>query len=462
MEIKSTEKKENSSIEMIVEVPDKEFDDTLNKVYNKNKKNIQVPGFRKGKVPRKIFESMYGPSTLYEDAIEDLWPDIYDMAVTAQNLKVVAYPGTSIESIGPEGLVLKITVTVEPEATLGQYKGLTVPAVNYEITEQDIDVEMQPMIDRATRLVSVDRPAQLGDVAVIDFVGSMDGKEFEGGKGESFDLELGSHTFIPGFEDGVVGMSASEEKDIPLTFPKEYEPEFAGKDAVFHVTLQEVKTKELPELDDEFAKDVSEFETLEELRADLRKKLEERTKYEAEQMRENTLMRKLCENLTVEIPQAMIDYSVEQKMKDLQNGLKFQNISMDQYLQYYQLTQESLMKEYQDQCKVEIQMELALNAVAKAEGMEISDEDVDKYFEETAEKSGTPAEKLRERSDLEEVRNMLKRQRAIQLVKDSAVAEEKPAAEQAQPETEAPAEAAPAEEAPAEEAPAEETSAAEE
>ena len=276
MNVKSKENKENSAIELVIEVSAAEFDAAINKVYNKQKKNISIPGFRKGKAPRKIVESMYGAEVFYEDAVEEAYPAAYTEALKQEGIEPVAYPKLEIVEVGKDGFTFKALVTVKPEVKLGEYKGLTAPKAEVNITEEDIDGEMKSYVDRATRLVSVDRAAENGDTAVIDFEGFKDGVAFEGGKAENYSLELGSGSFVPGFEDQVVGMKAGEEKDINLTFPEDYTPDLAGAAVTFKVKLHEVKEHQKPVLDDEFAKDVSEFETLADLRKDLGEKLKER------------------------------------------------------------------------------------------------------------------------------------------------------------------------------------------
>ena len=316
MNVKSNEKKENSVVELVIEVSAAEFDAAVNKVYNRQKKNISIPGFRKGKAPRKIIESMYGAEVFYEDAVEEAYPAAYAQAVEQEKLDVVAYPKLEILEIGKDGFTFKAEVTVRPEATVHDYKGITAPREEVAVTEEDIDNEMKPYISRATRLVSVERPAQSGDTAVIDFEGFKDGVAFEGGKAEKYSLELGSGSFVPGFEDQVIGMTVGEEKDINLTFPEDYTPELAGAAVVFKVKVHEIKEHQAPEVDDEFAKDVSEFETLAELREDLGKKLAERRENQAKRAFENAVMEQLVENMECEIPDGMVEVQLDKLMED--------------------------------------------------------------------------------------------------------------------------------------------------
>ena len=290
MKVTSVEKKEKSTVELTIQVEADVFEAAIQKVYLKNRGKINVPGFRKGKAPRKIIEGMYGSGVFYEDAINECYPVAYEQAVEEQGLDDVGYPKMEIVEAGKEGFTFKALVSVRPEAKLGEYKGLTAPKEEVKVTEKDIDEELKPYIDRATRLVSVKRKAKKGDTAVIDFEGFDNGTPFEGGKGENYDLKLGAGMFVPGFEEQVIGMKAGEEKDIDITFPEDYHAELAGKAVVFKVKCHEVKEKEVPALDDEFAKDVSEFDTLEELKADLTKKLQERKTAAAEEKLENALV----------------------------------------------------------------------------------------------------------------------------------------------------------------------------
>ncbi len=276
MNIKSNEKKENSTYELVIEVGATEFQAAIDKVYNRQKKSINVPGFRKGKAPRKMVEKMYGAEIFFEDAISLAYPDAYEAALKEAGVDPVAYPQLEVLDVSADGFTFKAAVTVKPEASIKDYKGLSVARPDVKVSAADIKGELKPYIDRASRLVSVERKAKKGDTAVIDFEGFKDGVPFQGGKGENYSLELGSGSFVPGFEDQVIGMKAGEEKDLDITFPEDYAPELAGAQVVFKVKVHEVKEKQEPELDDEFAKDVSEFETLDEFKKDLGEKLKAR------------------------------------------------------------------------------------------------------------------------------------------------------------------------------------------
>ncbi len=426
MNVKSAEKKENSTVELLIEVPAEEFDAAVERAYRKNRGRISVPGFRKGKAPRKVIEGMYGANVFYEDAIEDVYPAAYSDAVKDQGLDVVAYPAVEVVSAGREGLTFKATVTVKPPVTLGQYKGLAAPKAEVEITDKDIEREMAPLVERATRLVSVERPAQMGDTAVLDFDGTKDGERFEGGQGSNYSLELGSHTFVPGFEDGVVGMKAGDEKDIDITFPKEYPEELAGKDAVFHVKVHEVKEKSVPELDDEFAKDVSEFETLDELKKDLEEKLRERRQQQADQEYESALIEQVCDNMSVELPDAMVDFRVDEMVEDLARRVTSQGIPFDQYMKYMGTDAAQMKAQMRPNAIARIKADLAMEAIAQAEGLSISDEEIDEEIKTYVEQSGMDEAKVREMADLEAVRKDLLLRKAAKLVLDNGKVGEAP------------------------------------
>ena len=434
MNVKSAEKKENSTVELVIEVSAEDFDAAVEKAYRKNKKNISVPGFRKGKAPRKIIESMYGASVFYEEAVDEVYPTAYSEAVQAQGLDVVAYPSIEIVSVGPEGLTFQATVTVKPEVKLGKYKGLTAPKAEVEVTEKDIDREMQPLIERATRLVSVEREAQIGDTVVIDFDGFKEGERFEGGQGSNYDLELGSHTFVPGFEDAVVGMKAGDEKDIDITFPKEYPSELANQPAVFKVKVHEVKEKVAPALDDEF-----EFETLEELKKDLGEKLSQRRQTEADRNYENALMEQVCDNMEVELPDAMVDYRTDEMVQDFAQRISSQGIPFEEYLKYMGTDINAMKTQMRPNAIANIKATLALEAIAAAEGMTVTDEEAEEEIKNYAEQIEMEADKVREMTAMDELKKDLLLRKASKLVLESGKvgeapkkaedsAEEKPAA----------------------------------
>ena len=434
MNIKSSEKKENSAIELVIEVSAAEFDAAINKVYNKQKKNIMVPGFRKGKVPRKMVEKMYGEQVFFEDAVEEAYPAAYDAALKEAGIVPVAYPKLEIVEVSKDGFTFKALVTVQPEASVKEYKGLVVAKPEVKVTAADVKAEMKPYIDRASRLVSVDRKAKKGDVAVIDFEGFKDGVAFEGGKGENYSLELGSGTFVPGFEEQVIGMKAGEEKDLDITFPENYTADLAGAAVVFKVKVNEVKERQEPALDDEFAKDVSEFDTLDEFKKDLKEKLKARRQQQADRDYETAVIDALLENLVCDVPEAMVDYRAdkmveEQAMRMQQNGLNFQD-----YLKYMGLSMDDVRAQAKTAADRAVRTALALDAVAKAEGIEVTQEELDAEVKRLAEQFNVTEEQVREVTNESDMKQDLGSKKALELVKSSA---KKPAKkkEEAQAET---------------------------
>ena len=420
MNIKSNEKKENSAIELVIEVSAAEFDAAINKVYNKQKKNIMIPGFRKGKAPRKMVEKMYGESVFFEDAVEEAYPAAYDAALKEAGIVPVAYPKLEIVEVSKDGFTFKALVTVQPEASVKEYKGLVVAKPEVKVTAADVKAEMKPYIDRASRLVSVDRKAKKGDVAVIDFEGFKDGVAFEGGKGENYSLELGSGTFVPGFEEQVIGMKAGEEKDLDITFPENYTADLAGAAVVFKVKVNEVKERQEPTLDDEFAKDVSEFDTLDEFKKDLKEKLKARRQQQAERDYEAAVIDALLENLVCDVPEAMVDYRAdkmveEQAMRMQQNGLNFQD-----YLKYMGLSMDDVRAQAKTAADRTVRTALALDAVAKAEGIEVTQEELDAEVKRLAEQFHVTEDQVRELTNPDDMKQDLASKKALELVKSSA------------------------------------------
>lgn len=420
MNIKSNEKKENSTVELIVEVGAEEFDAAVEKVYNKQKKNIMIPGFRKGKAPRKMVEKMYGAEVFYEDAINEVYPEAYAAALKEADLDPVAYPELEVVEVGKNGFTFKALITVKPEASIQDYKGLIVAKPEVKVTAADVKNELKPYIDRASRLITVDRKAKKGDTAVIDFEGFKEGVAFEGGKGENYNLSLGSGTFVPGFEEQIIGMKAGQEKEIDITFPENYTPELAGAAVVFKVKVHEVKERQEPELDDEFAKDVSEFETLEDFKKDLKEKLKERRQQQADQDYENAILDALIEKLECDVPQAMIDYRANKMIEDMANRLQGSGLSLEQYLGMMGMNMDTMRAQAQAGAARDVRAGLALGAVAAAEGIVISDEDADAEMVRLAEQYGADIENVRANMDVAELKKDLASQKALSIVKSSA------------------------------------------
>ena len=435
MNVKSKETVENSAVELVIEVGAEEFEAAVDKVYRKNRKSIAVPGFRKGHAPRKIIEGMYGSGVFYQDAIDELYPTAYAQAVEQEGLAPVAYPKVEVLEMGKEGFTFKATVTVCPPFEIGAYKGLTAVKEEVEVTAEDVENELKPYIQRATRLVNVEREAKEGDTVLIDFEGFKDGVPFEGGKGENHALELGSHSFIPGFEEGVVGMKPGDEKDLDVTFPEEYTPELAGKAVVFKVKVHEVKEPQVPVVDDEFAKDVSEFDTLEEFKKDLETKLRDRREQTAQRVFEDAVMEALIQELKVELPQAMIDFRGDQVLQEYADRFERQGLPFQQYLQMTGQTVDSMRAQANAAAERQIKSEMALDAVAAAENMTVSDEELEAEYKALAEQYSMEVEQVKAAADEADVKATLLRRKAMELVKAEAKAEapakaEEPAAEE--------------------------------
>ena len=417
MNIKSNEKTENSAYELVIEVGAAEFQAALDKVYNRQKNRINVPGFRKGKAPRKMVEKMYGAEIFYDDAISLAYPDAYEAALKETGLKPVAYPQLEVLEASADGFTFKATVTIKPEASIQDYKGLPVAKPDVKVSAADIKEELKPYIDRASRLVSVDRKAKKGDTAVIDFEGFKDGEPFQGGKGENYSLELGSGSFVPGFEEQVIGMKAGDEKDLDITFPENYTPELAGAAVVFKVKVHEVKEKQEPEVDDEFAKDVSEFETLDEFKKDLGEKLKVRRQEQADRDFENAVIDALIEKLECEVPQAMFDYRADKMLEDYANRIQGQGISFENYLQMMGMTVDDVRAQSKTAAERAVRSDLALEAIVAAEHIEVDDAEVDEEVAKLAEQYKMETDKVRELLSLEDLRMDLCMRKALDLVK---------------------------------------------
>ena len=390
---------EKSMAKLTIEVSAEEFEQAMEKAYQRSKHKISIPGFRKGKVSRAVIEKMYGPATFYEDAANLLIPDAYQKALGECELEIVSQPKIEVTQVEKgQPFVFTAEVAVKPEVTLGEYKGLEVAKADVAVTDEDIDAEVEKEREAQARMVPVeDRAVQDGDITTIDFEGFMDGKPFEGGKGEDYPLTIGSHSFIDTFEEQLIGANIGEEKEIEVTFPEEYQAkELAGKPATFKVTVKEIKVRELPEADDELAQEVSEFETMAEYREDLRKKIQERKESAAKTQKEDAAVEKAIENAQMEIPQPMIDTQARQMADEFAQRLQSQGMTMEQYMQFTGLTPDKLLEQMQPQALKRIQSRLVLEAIAKAENIEISDEKLDEQIDKMAEMYQMEADKLRE------------------------------------------------------------------
>ena len=422
MTVKSCEKLEKSRVALTIETSAEEFEAAVNKAYLKMRGKINVPGFRVGKAPRKIIEKMYGAEVFYEEAVNIILPDAYEAAVKEQELEVVGYPQVELESCTKDGVVFKCTVAVYPEVKLGQYKGLEAPKAEVKVAAADVNARLKEMADRNSRLVSVERAVKKGDTADIDFEGFDNGVAFDGGKGENFDLEIGSGSFVPGFEEQLIGMKAGEEKDIDITFPENYTPELAGKPVVFHVKVNEVKVKEVPAIDDEFAKDVSEFDTLKDLKADIKKKMTAERTEAAQRAFEDVLMAKVAEGVEADIPQEMVELQAERMMEQFKQQLASQGIPFDQYLKMTGTTEADFRQQAEGPASEQVKMDLAVEAIIKAEGLEASDEDVENEMKSVAEKYGMDLDTVKKYLRPEDVKEQVIREKVVKLVADSAVA----------------------------------------
>jgi len=431
------EKLEKNMAKLTIEASAEEFEKALQKAYLKNKNKINIQGFRKGKAPRAIIEKMYGEGVFYEEAINIAYPDAYSAAVLEAGITPVDRAEVELVDINNEGFIFTATVTVKPEVTLGQYKGLAVERPVVSVTDADVDDEIERLRQRAGRVETAERPAELGDTVIIDFEGFVDDVPFEGGKADGFNLKLGSGQFIPGFEDQLVGLAAGDEKDVSVTFPEEYHAEdLAGKPAVFKVKVQEVKETILPDVDDELAKDISEFETLEELKADIRAKQLENRQKAADDETEGRLIDKMLEGMQAEVPEVMIEHQLDHIQEDFAYRLRAQGMTLESYLQMTGMDMESFRKTFYPQAERQVKTRLALEAVIEAEGFTATEEDIEAEYQNISEKYKTPLEDVKKYMSPEAVKEDLLNGRAIALIKETAlITDEKPAEEESVNET---------------------------
>ena len=420
MNVKSVEK-ETTRATVVVEISKEELEPSLNKAYLKYRKNISIPGFRKGKAPRAIVEAAYGKHVFYEDAIEELFPEIYQQHVLTQDMKPVGKPSITDMQIGEDnGVTLTIATDLYPEVTLGQYKGLEVEKAEATVTTDEVEAELDRMAQNVARITTVDRAAKEGDTAVIDFEGFKDGVAFEGGKGTDYELRLGSHSFIPGFEEQVVGMAAGEEKDINVTFPVNYhEKSLAGASVVFKVKVHEVKETVLPEKDDEFVKDVSEFDTMDELRADIEKRVLEEKQNGIDRAFENAAIEKAVANTTVEIPDSMVDEELENELERMDYELRAQGASLQAYAQMMGGNMDAIKTSLRPNALNTVKTNVTLNAIVDAENLEVTDDECEEEYKKLAESYQMDIEKVK---GLVNIKGDLQLRKAAKLVAESAVA----------------------------------------
>lgn len=424
MIVKNVEKKENNTAVFQVESDAAEFEAAVNGAYLKNKASIYIPGFRKGKAPRAVVEGMYGKDVFYQDAMDELAPQAFEQGVKEAELRFVGAPSiTDVNVTDEHTVVYSFTVTLYPEVTLGQYKGIEATRETVTVSDEDVNAEVESVRKRNARKVSVEREAQMGDTANIDFDGFLNGERFDGGKAEGYDLELGSNSFVPGFEEQIVGMQIGEEKDLDITFPEEYVEDLAGKAVVFKVKLNSLTVSELPELDDEFAKDVSEFDTLDEYKADIRANLEKRRQNEAEEKVRSEIMHKAAENMTVEIPEVMVQEKVEEILRNYAAnfGLNSRDMEYAQLLQIMGLDENTINVSIRPGAQVQVKNDLLIEAVIKAENIEATDEEVEEYLNKVAESIQAQPEEVKNYFGLEFLAGERKKEKATNLIIDSAV-----------------------------------------
>lgn len=424
MSLKTSNKSDVNMWELEFKIEGSDFDAAVQKVYLREKNKITIKGFRKGKATRKMIERVYGSNVFYEDAINNLLGPEIDAAIKELNLELVDTPKVELKSVSIEdGVELTVACVVKPEIEVSDYKGIHAPKPSKEVTDEDVNASIDTLRQRNARIVSVDdRAAQLGDEVNIDFEGFVDGEAFDGGKGEGYPLKLGSGQFIPGFEDQIVGKNIGEEFDVNVTFPEEYGVDtLAGKPAVFKCKVNSISVDELPELDDEFVKDATEFETVDELKADTKKKLEEEAETAAENSFTNAVMDVLISKVTAPVPHVMYEHRVDALMNNFESSLKQQGLSMELYLQYTGMDVTSIRETYMDRAVNEVKLRLALDAIAKAENLEITDAELDDSLSEIARSSNLELDKVKQLIPLDDYKADLLATKAMDLVKDSAV-----------------------------------------
>ena len=419
------EKTENANeVKLEITVEAEKFENAMKKVYFQNAKYINIPGFRKGKAPMNIVEKYYGAQIFYEDAFNDVATQAYDEALEENKIDVVSRPTVDIIQMEKgKDVIFSAIVQVKPEVKLGKYKGIDIKKIEYPVKDEDIEKELKKMQEKNARLITIeDRALENGDIATIDFEGFTDGVPFEGGKAEGHELEIGSGAFIPGFEEQLVNMKINEEKEIKVTFPKEYfSKDLAGKEATFKVKLHEIKKKELPKLDDEFAKDVSEFDTLEELKTDIKNKMEKDNEQKAKYETEESAIKAVCDNVKIDIPSGMVDMEVDHMIQDINQRLSYQGLKLDQYLKMIGKTEEEVRKEYEPQAIEAIKSRLTLEAIRKAEKIEASEEEIKEKLEEMAKNYGKKVEEIQDNEDLKNyIKEGIESEKAIDFIVKNA------------------------------------------
>ena len=422
MNVKSIERNGNQAT-VVVEIDKELMENGVNKAYLKARKNIMIPGFRKGKAPRKMIEAMYGAHVFFEDGLEEIFPEVYDEALVKQDVKAVGRPSLTDMQISEDNIVtITLTTEVYPEVTLGDYKGLEVEKAEAEVTDAQVQAELDRMAQNVASTETVDRAAEMGDTANIDFEGFDNGVPFDGGKGDNFDLKLGSGSFVPGFEEQVVGMCAGEEKDIDITFPEDYHKELAGKPVVFHVKVNKVTATNVPAQDDEFAKDVSEFDTLDELKADIRAKALENAQKQIDSAFENACVDKAAENTTVDMPKALVEMELDNQMERFAYQLQMSGYSLDAYAKMMGGDLNTMRNAFRPGAEKQAKVNVTLAKIVEVEGITVSDDDMAAEYENLAKQYELDVEKVKEMVPVSELKTSIETRKAIKVIVDSAVA----------------------------------------
>lgn len=423
IKIEKTDNKNELKLEFIVEA--QKFDETIKKVYFKTVKYFNIPGFRKGKAPMNIIERYYGKEIFYEDTFNEILQEVYEKELQENEIIPVSYPNLDIKQIGKgQDLIFTAVVQTKPEVILGKYKGIEIEKKEYNVSDEDIEHELGHMQERNSRIVTAqDKQVESGDITVIDFEGFVDGVPFDGGKAESHELTIGSNTFIPGFEDQIIGMKVDEERQIQVKFPEEYfSKDLAGKDATFKVKLHEIKKKELPDLDDEFAKDVSEFDTLEELKQSIKEKLEKENEQKQKYETEEAVIKTVCDNTNIDIPSGMIETEIDNMEKDMENRLKYQGLTLDMYIKMLGKTKEEYRKEYENQAQESVKSRLVIEAIIKQEKIEAQEDEINEKLKEMAENYGKTEDELKTNENLKNyLKESIKAQKAIEFIVKNAI-----------------------------------------
>ena len=424
MSVKVEKTKNNNEVKLEITVEAAKFDEAIKTVFNKNAKYFNIPGFRKGKAPYHIVEKTYGAQIFYEDAFNEVAGEAYEEALKSEKIDEVSKPEIDIVQIEKgKDLVFTAVVSTKPEVTLGKYKGIQVKKIEYNVSDKDVEDELNKMAEKNARLVSIeDRGVESGDITVIDFEGFVDGKAFDGGKAENHELTIGSNTFIPGFEDQIIGMKIDEEKEINVKFPEEYfSSNLAGKDAMFKVKLHEIKKKEMPEINDELAKDISEFDTIEELKNSIKEKQEEQNKSRAKYETEDEVIKAVCNEAKVDIPDGMIELEIDNMARDIETRLSYQGMKLEQYLKMMNKTMEDFRTENKEQAENSVKTRLVLEAIEKEAGIEVTEEEISKKIKEMADSYGRKEEEVKDNPGLVKyVGDSLKSEKIINFLVDNA------------------------------------------